>query len=128
MSPEQTVLIDTYLNDQTKLYQDWYLSIQPPQANDPDTTPFGIQETLEELKQCFLAWWKQSVETDTQRLQDFKDRVCKKWLALKDHEKIHVLIAIVLDSLSYLHLPHSPPVATILVTSGYLNHLCAECE
>lgn len=127
MNTEQTALIETYLKDETKLYQDWYQSIQP-KAADPDSIPFGMSDTLEELKQRFFAWWKKSIETDAQRLQLFKDQVCKKWLELKDHEKVHVLIAVVLDALSYLHLPHSPPVATILVTSGYLNHLCVECE
>ena len=119
-------LINVYLADETKLYQDWYASVQP-QSADPDTTRFGINDSLEELKQRFMAWWRHSIETDSQRLQLFKDKVCKKWLELKDHERVHVLIAIVLDGLASLHLPHSVPVATILVTTGYLSHFCAEC-
>jgi len=119
-------LINLYLADETKLYQDWYASVQP-QSADPDTTQFGINESLEELKQRFIKWWQDSIETDSQRLQLLKDKLCKKWLELKDHEKVHVLIALVLDSLASLHLPHSVPVATILVTTGYLSHFCAEC-
>lgn len=119
-------LINLYLADETKLYQDWYASVQP-QPSDPDMTRFGINDSLEELKQRFIEWWQRSIETDSQRLQLLKDKLCKKWLELKDHEKTHVLIALVLDSLAALHLPHSVPVATILVTTGYLSHFCAEC-
>jgi len=120
-------LINLYLADETKLYQDWYASVQP-QSADPDTTQFGINESLEELKQRFIRWWQHSVETDTQRLQLLKDKLCKKWLELKEYERVHVLIAIVLDILAALHFPHSVPVATILVTSGYLTKLCAGCN
>ena len=123
----QQALIEVYLQDEMKLYQDWYATLQPL-AHDPDTTPFGIDESLDELKQRFATWWRTSVETDKQRLKAFLDAVCKKWLEMRDAEKLHVLIAIVLDMLSYFHLPHSPPVATILVTSGYLNKLCLECN
>ena len=122
-------LINLYLADETKLYQDWYASIQPRPA-DPDTTPFGINESLEELKQRFIQWWRHSVETDSQRLQLLKDKVCKTWLALKDHKSTPVLIALVSDALATLNLPYLPnplPAATILVTSElFLTHLCAE--
>ena len=70
-------LINLYLTDETKLYQDWYASIQPL-PTDPDTTQFGINESLEELKQRFIRWWQHSVETDRQRLQLLKDKLCKK--------------------------------------------------
>lgn len=121
-------LINVYLANETKLYQDWYASIQPRPA-DPDTTRFGINESLEELKQRFIAWWRHSIEVDSQRLQLFKEAVCQKWLALKDHESAPILIAIVSDALTNSDLPHSLPVATILVTSGiFLTQLCAECD
>lgn len=119
-------LINLYLADETKLYQDWYASIQPRPA-DPDTTRFGINESLEELKQRFVKWWQESIEKDSQRLQLLKDTLCKKWLALKDHESAPILIAIVSDALTNSDLPHSLPVATILVTSGiFLTQLCAD--
>ena len=122
-------LINLYLADETKLYQDWYASIQPLPP-DPDTTRFGINESLAELKQRFIQWWQHSVETDSQRLQLLKDKLCKKWLALKGHESAPVLIALVSDALATLNLPYLPnplPAATILVTSDiFLTHLCAE--
>jgi len=121
-------LINVYLADETKLYQDWYASIQPRPA-DPDTTPFGINESLEELKQRFVKWWQDSIEKDSQRLQLLKETLCQKWLALKDHESAPILIALVSDTLATSDLPHSLPVATILVTSGiFLTQLCAECD
>jgi hypothetical protein len=121
-------LINVYLADETKLYQDWYASIQPRPA-DPDTTPFGMNESLEELKQRFVKWWQDSIEKDSQRLQLLKETLCQKWLALKDHESAPILIAIVSDALTTSDLPHSLPVATILVTSGiFLTQLCAECD
>jgi len=121
-------LINVYLADETKLYQDWYASIQPRPA-DPDTTPFGINESLEELKQRFVKWWQDSIEKDSQRLQLLKETLCQKWLALKDHESAPILIALVSDTLATSDLPHSIPVATILVTSGiFLTQLCAECD
>lgn len=124
-------LINLYLTNETKLYQDWYASIQPL-PTDPDTTQFGINESLEELKQRFIRWWQHSVETDSQRLQLLKDKLCKTWLTLKAHESAPVLIALVSDALATLNLPYLPnplPAATILVTSGiFLTHLCAECN
>ena len=121
-------LINLYLADETKLYQDWYESVQP-QSADPDTTPFGIKESLDELKQRFIAWWRRIVETDSQRLQLLKETLCQKWLALKEHESAPILIALVSDTLATSDLPHSLPVATILVTSGiFLTQLCAECD
>ena len=130
MQPTSTDdLINLYLIDETKLYQDWYASIQPLPP-DPDTTQFGINESLAELKQRFIQWWRHSVETDSQRLQLLKDKVCKTWLALKDHKSTPVLIALVSDALATLNLPYLPnplPAATILVTSElFLTHLCAE--
>lgn len=126
MQLEQQALIDVYLQDEMKLYQDWYATLQPITA-DPDTTPFRIRDSLEELKQRFEAWWQASVETDMQRLKALREAVCQWWLARRNEEKWHILIAFVLDTLAYLHLPHSAPVATILVTSGYLDKLCSEC-
>jgi len=124
-------LINLYLADETKLYQDWYASVQP-QSADPDTTQFGINESLEELKQRFIAWWRRIVETDSQRLQLLKETLCQKWLALKEHESAPILIALVSDALATLNLPYLPnplPAATILVTSDiFLTHLCAECN
>ena len=67
------------------------------------------------------------METDQQRLQQLRDKLCEEWRRLRETEKAHVLIALVLDTLAFLHLPHSPPVATILVTSGYLDRLC-QCQ
>jgi hypothetical protein len=127
MQPEQIALINLYLQDETKLYQDWYATVQL-QPTDPDTIPFGIRESLDELKQRFIAWWQATVESSQQKLKALRDVLCKKWLEMREAEKVHVLIALVLDTLAYLHLPHSPPVATILVTSGYLNKLCLECN
>jgi len=121
-------LINLYLADETKLYQDWYASVQP-QPSDPDTTQFGINESLEELKQRFINWWQDSTKKDSQRLQLLKETLCQKWLALKDHESAPILIALVSDTLATSDLPHSLPVATILVTSGiFLTQLCAECD
>jgi len=127
MQAEQQALIEVYLQDEIKLYQDWYATLQPL-ANDPDTTPFGIHDSLDELKQRFIAWWQATIESSQQKLEALRDALCKKWLEMREAEKLHVLIALVLDTLAYLHLPHSPPVATILVTSGYLNKLCLECN
>jgi len=122
-------LINVYLADETKLYQDWYASIQPRPA-DPDTTPFGMNESLEELKQRFIAWWRHSIEVDSQRLLLLKEQLCKKWLVLKKHESASVLIKLVSDILAKLNLPFVPdplPVATILVISDiFLTDLCAE--
>ena len=122
-------LINLYLADETKLYQDWYASIQP-RPTDPDTTPFGINESLEELKQRFMAWWRHSIEVDSQRLQLLKDQLCKKWLVLKKHESASVLVKLVSDVLAKLKLPfllNPLPVATILVLSDvFLTDLCAE--
>jgi predicted peroxiredoxin len=118
-------LVDLYLTDETKLYQDWYLSIQT-KALDPDSTLFSTSDSLEELKQRFATWWQQSVETDRQRLQNFKDKVCKQWVKIRPHEKTHhILVATIFDNLPSSHLPHSLALATILVTHGYLDGLCA---
>ncbi|OQW92090.1 MAG: hypothetical protein BWK78_02725 [Thiotrichaceae bacterium IS1] len=123
----QEILIAQYLTNETKLYQDWYASINP-QANDPDTVQFSLGESVEELKKRFQIWWQHSVEKDTARLKLLKELLCEKWRNLRHTEQVHVLIAIVLDALAMVHLPHTPPVATILVTSGYLTKLCEECE
>jgi len=122
-------LINLYLTDETKLYQDWYASIQPQPA-DPDTTPFGIKESLDELKQRFIQWLQNSIEKDSQRLQLLKDQLCKKWLVLKEHESASVLVKLVSDVLVKLKLPYLPnplPVAAILVLSDvFLTDLCAK--
>ena len=122
-------LINVYLADETKLYQDWYASVQP-QSADPDTTPFGIKESLDELKQRFIQWLQNSIEKDSQRLQLLKDQLCKKWLVLKEHESASVLVKLVSDVLVKLKLPYLPnplPVAAILVLSDvFLTDLCAK--
>ena len=122
-------LINVYLADETKLYQDWYASVQP-QSADPDTTQFGIKESLDELKQRFIQWLQNSIEKDSQRLQLLKDQLCKKWLVLKKHESASVLVQLVSDILTKLKLPfllNPLPVATILVLSDvFLTDLCAE--
>lgn len=78
-------LINLYLADETKLYQDWYASIQPL-PTDPDTTQFGINESLEELKQRFIRWWQHMAKLKRMRCVDgecgirLRDEVAKHQL------------------------------------------------
>ena len=56
MQTEQQALIDLYLKNEEQLYKDWYATLYPVPP-DPDTVPFGIKESLAELKRRFEGWW-----------------------------------------------------------------------
>lgn len=56
MQTEQQALIDLYLKNEEQLYKDRYATLHPVPP-DPDTVPFGIKESLAELKRRFEGWW-----------------------------------------------------------------------
>jgi hypothetical protein len=123
MNKTQQALIETYLADETKLYQDWYQAFYPPEG-DTDTMPFGSSFSLEMLKKRFQQWFEKQQEI-------LQRKICQEWEYPKKKaqfkNKEALIIAISVDCLAImLSLPTTNllTVATILVADGYLDKLC----
>ncbi len=138
MTP-QNELIELYLNDETKLLQDWYQQIQLRQH--PDLEPIAVFPTLEELR-AMAQQWLQTVYRKHHAV--FQKELCRKlvsgetacawWRRIRRESQLsHDLIVAMLDEsvLSPLFgTQHFTVTVTLIVTSHFLDRVCEEahCE
>ncbi|HIE01845.1 MAG TPA: hypothetical protein EYP59_16435 [Thiotrichaceae bacterium] len=125
MDKTQQTLIDSYLGDQTKLYQEWYQTFYPPDG-DTDTIAFAPSFSLDTLKKRFNQWFEK-------RRNLLRHKICEEWgypqkKSVFENKQARI-IAISVDCLAVaLSLPTTNiiTVGTILVVDGYLDKLCPE--
>ncbi|RKZ53057.1 MAG: hypothetical protein DRR16_16425 [Candidatus Parabeggiatoa sp. nov. 3] len=125
MDKTQQTLIDTYLADDTKLYEDWYHAFYAPE-NDTDTLAFAPSFSVETFKKRFNQWFEK-------RRNLLQHKICEEWEYPQKksvfENKQAMIIAISVDCLAVaLSLPTTNviTVATILVVDGYLDKLCPD--
>jgi len=125
MDKTQQTLIDTYLADDTKLYEDWYHAFYAPE-NDTDTVAFAPSFSVETFKKRFNQWFEK-------RRNLLQHKICEEWEYPQKksvfENKQAMIIAISVDCLAVaLSLPTTNviTVATILVVDGYLDKLCPD--
>ena len=125
MDKTQQTLIDTYLADDTKRYQEWYQTFYAPDS-DTDTVAFAPSFSLDTLKKRFQHWFEK-------RREVLQHKICQEWEYPKKksvfENKEALIIAISVDCLAVaLSLPTTNilTVGTILVVDGYLDKLCPE--
>lgn len=126
MDNTQQALIDSYLNDELKLYQDWYQEVYAPET-DSETVAFAPSFSLETLKKRFKQWFQN-------QKQMLRHKICEEWgysnkKGSFENQKA-IIIAISMDCLAVaLSLPttNTITISTILVVDGYLDQLCSDC-
>ncbi len=122
MAQEQQALIETYLADETKLYQDWYSGLTQTEDNQYTQKVGSIIPPVDELKKMCLNWIKQQQET-------LKSESCGKYCQIRQQfqNQETLLIAGVADGLSvvFVGIPINViAVATILVSEKHLDKIC----
>ena len=117
LTMNQETQINTYLTDETKLYQDWYTTL----AQTAATKQMGSLPSLDELKQIFEQWLEQQKPIITAKLCS---EYCQKRQQLQNQESL--LIAAVADTLTIAFVMpiNSLAVAVILVTKKRLDEFC----
>ncbi len=125
MEKTQQTLIDSYLRDEIKVYQDWYQEFYAPES-DSDTVAFAPSFSLETFKKRFNQWFEK-------RREMLRHKICDEWEYPKKkgafENKQAIIIAISVDCLAVaLSLPTTNVimVGTILVVDGYLDKLCPD--
>jgi hypothetical protein len=125
MDKTQQTLIDSYLFDETKRYQDWYQEFYAPEG-DTDTVAFAPSFSLETFKKRFNQWFEK-------RREMLQHKICEEWEYPKKksafENKEAIIVAISIDCLAVaLSLPTTNviTVGTILVVDGYLDKLCPD--
>ncbi|MDM8564049.1 hypothetical protein QUF74_00175 [Candidatus Halobeggiatoa sp. HSG11] len=119
--------IETYLADETKLYQEWFAIYNPPiDGVDGEIVKFAETESLDSLKKRFATWF------DSQE-KALRKIICEEWGYNKKtfENKLALITAIAIDCLvvTYeLSTANTITIATILVADGYLERLCPETE
>ena len=124
MDKTQQALIDSYLKDEKKRYQDWYQEFDAPES-DPDTVAFA-SFSVETFKKRFNQWFEK-------RREMLQQKICQEWEYPKKKSQFKsqeaFIIAISVDCLAIaLSLPTTNvlTVGTILVVDGYLEKLCPD--
>jgi len=125
MDKTQQALIDSYLKDDVKVYQDWYQDFYAPE-NDTDTVAFAPSLSLATFKKRFNQWFEK-------RREMLRHKICDEWEYSKKksgfENKEAIIIAVSIDCLAVaLSLPTTNviTVGTILVVDGYLDELCSD--
>jgi hypothetical protein len=117
MDKTQQALIEAYLANETKLYQDWYKIIHPPKG-DTDTLEVAPPLSLDTLKKRFKQWFEEQQEI-------WREKICIEWdypRKRKEYNDIEQLIAALVDFVA----TDGIALICILVIEGYLDRLCAD--
>ena len=123
MASDTVALVTSYLADETKLYQDWFQTMNA--QNEQDIVEFAEFPSLESLKKRFEDWFQSQ-----QHL--LKQKICQEWgyrekkKTFEDREAL--IIAISVDCLVVIFgIPTTNilTIGTILVINGYLERLCS---
>ena len=129
----QNELIELYLNDETKLLQDWYQQQQLQQHRDLE--PIAIFPTLEELR-AMARQWLQTLYRKHQAV--FQKELCCKlisgesacawWRRVRRETQLHhdLIIALVDEKVlsPLLGTQHLAVTMTLIVTSHFLDRIC----
>ncbi len=118
----QLALIETYLVDETKMYQDWYKGLQQGQS-ESSMTPFAAKlPSNDSIIKRFQSWLDQ--------YKDFlKTKICVKWEYQRkkaESQSQKFLISALADALTLLGIPTALATSSWLVIKGHLDHICAE--
>jgi hypothetical protein len=120
----QLALIETYLVDETKMYQDWYKGLQQGQS-ESSMIPFAAELPLNESIIKRLQVW----------FDEYKDflitEICIKWEYQRkksESKSRKFFISALADALALLGIPSALAGSCWLEVKGYLDHICAECS
>jgi len=121
----QLTLIETYLADETQMYQDWYKGLQQGQS-ESSMTPFAAKlPSNENITKRFQGWF-------TQHKELLKVKICIEWEYQRKKPEFHkkeLLISSIADALALLGIPANViATAAWLVIKGHLDHICVECS
>ncbi len=115
-------LVNIYLADETKLYQDWFQNMNA--NDDQDVIEFAEFPSLESLKKRFNDW------LESQKLA-LKQKICVEWDYTHKKKifenKEDLIIAVSMDCLVVgfgVPTTNTLTIAAILVMNGYLKNLC----
>ena len=131
----QNELIELYLNDETKLLQDWYQQQQLQQH--PDLEPIAIFPTVEELQGMARQWLQTLYRKHRLLLQKVfcqklhtGESVCAWWRRIRQKSEFYQdLIIAIAEELSLSRLLETRYVvvtATLVVMSHFLDSVCEE--
>ncbi|HIE00605.1 MAG TPA: hypothetical protein EYP59_10000 [Thiotrichaceae bacterium] len=118
---EQHALIEMYLADEAKCYEDWYTALTQTESSQYAQKVRAIPP-LDDLKKLCLNWIKQQQASIT-------NQFCEKYAQIRKQfqNQETLLIAGVADSLSvvFTGVPiNLLAVATILVSEKHLDQMC----
>lgn len=137
MSLTQTV--ETYLQNEEQLYQDWARLMNELDADDSRQL-ISLKSSLEELKAKAKVWiqgiYTQHYETlcvVCRQKPVGGQTICEHWCKLKaGHQlsRIELLVGLIVDFKALLdadfHPSHAVVVSTLMVTHNMLDNLCGE--
>jgi hypothetical protein len=112
--------IQSYLSDETQLYQDWYTGLNPDKG-EQYATPVRVDPDSEKFKKLFEKWFRQQRDN----LNKLCDKYCEKRQQFTHQEPL--LIAAVADGLTaiFVGVPMNvAATATILSGEKFLDRLC----
>ncbi len=117
-------IVEMYLSNETKLYQDWYKQINQIE-DDSDLVLFASLPSHEGIKKRFKKWFDENREF-------LREEICIKWEYPRRRSKFQktqqIIIAVLVDCLAVsLSIPttNAVTIVTILFVGGYLDDLCA---
>lgn len=137
ITAEQAQRINDYLNDETKLYQDWYQQILNPDA-DPTQHPIAKMPSLEDIKAQTKDWWQRLYGKNKQVMRKLLcqtplsngQTACLWWKRIREfsHESRDLIIAIVVDLAlaPLIHPSHLEVAVTVMVSNHFLDMVCEE--
>jgi len=115
---EQQTLIEAYLSDETKLYQDWYQEISQAK-HESYMVPYAISPpSLEEIKQRFKNYF-------LEKQKFFRQEICIEWDYPRKKEE-YSNIALLIAALADYFVAAGLATITVLVLEGYLDRLCTD--
>jgi hypothetical protein len=116
-------LVEEYLSNKTKLYQDWYKGLQ--QEEDSDTELFAPPSSEKGIRERFKVWFAENKAR-------LKEEICIKWgysgKKAQFQKRSLLIISISVDCLAVAFLipaTNTITTATILVVDDYLDELCS---
>ncbi len=133
----QNELIELYLNDETKLLQDWYQQQQLQQH--PDLEPIAIFPTSEELQGMARQWLQTLYRKHRPLLQKIfcqklhtGESACAWWRRVRQksafYQDLIIAIAEELRLSRLLETRYVVVTATLVVISHFLDSVCAEVD
>jgi hypothetical protein len=130
-------LVNLYVTNEAKLYEDWGMQIEPPIGRRPIRDNVGEDDTLEIRRNRFKTWCHDNLPTIRKFChQDIRGTsICKKWKALQNKSLLPKGSASIATELvcyiQGINIPFSVTLEvffTGLVLNKFLDALCDEGE